>query len=133
MKVVLDTNVLVSAIFFSGLPARILSAWTEGRFEMLASLDILAEYREVVARLEKQFPTVEAQSVLDHVVRECRFVEPLSIPKSVCDDPDDLKFLGCALAGRAKCIVTGDRALLRAAGYERLEIWTPRAFATRYL
>jgi predicted nucleic acid-binding protein len=55
VKVVLDTNVLISAIFFSGTPARILAAWGDTRFDLLASVDILTEYRRVVMRLERQF------------------------------------------------------------------------------
>ena len=62
MRAVLDTNVLVSAIFVSGIPGRILAAWSEGRFEMFASVDILTEYQRVVARLERRFPSVEAQN-----------------------------------------------------------------------
>lgn len=133
MRVVLDTNVLVSGIFFAGIPGRILAAWSEGRFEMLATVDILTEYRRVVARLERRFPSLEAQPVLDLLIRECRLVEPVPVPASACEDPDDLKFLGCALAGRASCIVSGDRALLRASGFEGLEVLTPGAFTRHYL
>jgi hypothetical protein len=133
MRAVLDTNVLVSAIFFSGIPGRILAAWSEGRFEMLASVDILTEYQRVVARLERRFPSVETQPVLDLVIRACHLVEPVPVPEAACGDPDDLKFLGCALAGRASCIVSGDRALLRASGFEGIEVVTPRAFTRSFL
>jgi putative PIN family toxin of toxin-antitoxin system len=117
MRVVLDTNVLVSAIFFAGTPARILAGWSDGRFDLLASIDILSEYRRVIVRLSQRFPSVEAQPILDLVLRECRLVEPVPVPATACDDPDDLKFLACAVAGRASCIVSGDRALLRASGF----------------
>jgi predicted nucleic acid-binding protein len=90
MRVVLDTNVLISALFFAGLPATILAAWSEGRLET-------------------------------------------SVPRSACEDPDDLKFLSCALAGRARCIVSGDRALVRASGFEGSRSLTPRVFARRHL
>lgn len=133
MRVVLDTNVPVSAIFFAGIPARILAAWGEGRFEMLASVDLLTEYWRVVARLGRRFPSVEAQPVLDLVTRERRVVEPVSVLDSACDDPDDLKFLACALGGGAKSIVSGDRALLRGSGFQVLEVLAPRAFVKRYL
>jgi len=53
MKVVLDTNVLVSGIFFAGPPARILTAWAEDQLDLLATIDILAEYRRVGSRLRK--------------------------------------------------------------------------------
>jgi hypothetical protein len=51
MRVVLDTNVLMSGIFFAGPPATILAAWAEGELELLASVDILTEYRRVGSRL----------------------------------------------------------------------------------
>ena len=133
MRVVLDTNVLISALFFAGLPGRILAAWIDERFEMLASVEILGEYRRVVARLEGRFPSVEAQPLLDLVIRNCHLVDPTVVPPSACEDLDDLKFLSCAVSGRASCIVSGDRALLRASGFEGIEILTPRAFAGRHL
>lgn len=133
MRVVLATHVLVSAIFFSGTPARILAAWADGRFDTCATVDILAEYRRVVTRLERRFPSIEAQPVLDLVIRSCHIVEPVPVPGSACADPDDLKFLGCALDAGASCIVSGDRALLRASGFEGLLVLTPRAFSRRYL
>lgn len=133
MRVVLDTNVLVSAIFFGGIPARILSVWSEGEFEILASIDILMEYRRVVGRLEKRWPSVGAQSLVDVIMRESRLVEPTAVAASACSDPDDLKFLECALAGRARCIVSGDRALLRASGFEGIEVLTPKNFLRLFL
>ena len=60
-------------------------------------------------------------------------VEPVSVPESACDDPDDLKFLGCALAGGARCIVSGGRALLRASGFQGIDVLTPRDFVRRHL
>ncbi len=133
MRVVLDTNVLISALFFAGLPGRILGAWIDERFELLASVEILREYRRVVAKLERRFSSVEAQSLLDLVIRHCHLVEPALVPRSACDDPDDLKFLGCAAAGRARCIVSGDQALVRASGFQGIEVLTPRTFAQRHL
>ena len=67
------------------------------------------------------------------IVLETHLVEPVPVPESACDDPDELKFLGCAVAGRASCIVSGDRALLRASGFRGIEVLTPRAFTKRYL
>jgi putative PIN family toxin of toxin-antitoxin system len=133
MRVVLDTNVLMSAIFFTGAPARILDAWAEGAFDLLASVDILAEYRGVADRLREQYPSVDVDPALDLVMRESRIVEPVPVATDACDDKDDLKFLACALAGNANCIVSGDRALLRASGYEGIEVVRPRDFQTRFL
>ena len=133
MKVVLDTNVLISGIFFSGIPSRILAAWADGRFELLASVEILTEYHRVAERLHAQFPSVDIKPVLDLVTRETRIVEPAPVPLTACDDADDLKFLACALSGRADCIVTGNRALRRASGFQGIEVLTPREFSQRHL
>lgn len=133
MRVVLDTNVLVSGILFAGPPATILAAWAEGELELLVTVDILAEYRRVGERLGKKYPSVDLAPVLDLVIRESRIVEPVPIRVDACSDKDDLKFLACALSGNAACIVSGDRALLRSSGYEGVEVMTPRQFHTRFL
>lgn len=133
MKVVLDTNVLVSAVFFSGTPARVLEAWSSGRFVLLATAEIASEYQRVLARLQGRYPTVEVEPLLTIILRECSLVEPIAVPNSACDDPGDVKFLACALAGRARCIVSGDRALLRASGFGGVEVLAPATFVRRYL
>lgn len=56
MRIVLDTNVFVSGIFFSGPPSRILEAWRDGKIELAISPDILSEYQRVGNELSKQFP-----------------------------------------------------------------------------
>jgi len=133
MRVVLDTNVLVSGIFFTGPPATILAAWASRRFELVASIEVLAEYRRVGARLGSRYPLVDAEPLLDLVTRESRIVDPIPVPTSACDDPDDIMFLACAIAGHAHIVVTGDRALLRASGFQGIEVVTPREFLRRYL
>ena len=133
MRIVLDTNVLISGIFFTGPPSKILAAWAAGGFDLIASVDVLAEYRRVGERLQRQFPTVNVQQVLDLVTRESRIVEAVSIPLSACSDPNDLMFLACAIAGQATCVVSGDRALLRASGFQDIDVVTPREFIRRYL
>ena len=133
MRIVLDINVLMSGIFWVGPPARILDAWSEGRFDLLASLEILAEYRRVGKRLGEQYPSIDIGSVLDLVIRESRIVEPVPLPANACDDSDDVKFLTCAIAGKAACVVSGDRALLRASGYEGIEVLRPKEFLQQLL
>ena len=128
MRIVLDTNVLMSGIFFAGPPALILAAWAEGRLELLATVEILAEYRRVGSRLSKKYASVDVDPVLDLVVRESRILEPFPVPADACDDKDDIKFLACAISGHATCVVSGDRALLRASGHEGIEVVTPRDF-----
>ncbi len=89
MRIVLDTNVLMSGIFFAGPPARILAAWSEGRFDLLATVAILTEYRRIAKRLSKQYPSIDVDSVLDLVIRESCIVEPFPVQADACDDKGD--------------------------------------------
>lgn len=112
---------------------RILEAWAARKFELIVTFEILSEYRRVGARLGRRFPESEAEAFLDFVMRESHIVDPVPVPAPVCDDPDDLMFLACAVAGRANPVVTGDRALLRASGFRGVEVVTPREFLRRYV
>lgn len=128
MRVVLDTNVLISAIFFPGAPSRILSAWIAHQFDLVVSTEILEEYREVARRIGARFPGVELGPVLDRIALHALLVVPAQLPDDACADPDDVKFLEAALGSGADCVASGDRALLRTSGYEGIEVVTPREF-----
>jgi predicted nucleic acid-binding protein len=84
MKVVLDTNVLVSAIFFSGPPSRILSAWLDDEFDLVVSTDILEEYREVARRIDAEFLGVEVGHLFDRIALHALLVVPLGLPDDAC-------------------------------------------------
>ena len=133
MRVVLDTNVLISAIFFSGPPSRILSAWLEDMFDLVVSTEILEEYRRTAGRIVEKFPGVDLGPVLDRIAVHALLVVPVSLPDDACTDRDDIKFLECAVACRADCVVSGDRALLGTSGYQGIEVVTPRRFLDRGL
>ncbi|MBZ5639627.1 MAG: putative toxin-antitoxin system toxin component, PIN family [Acidobacteriia bacterium] len=133
MRVVLDTNVLISAIFFSGPPSRILSAWLEDKFELAVSAEILAEYRGTATRIGEKFPQVDVAVVLDRIALHALLVLPVGLPDDACEDRDDVKFLACALGARAQYVVTGDRALLRTSGYQGIEVVSPRRFLAQHL
>lgn len=96
-------------------------------------MDILVEYRRVGERLHRKYPPIDIDAILDLVTRETHIVRPAPMPASACDDPDDVKFLACALAGGAAYVVSGDRALLRASGFRGIEVITPGDFAKRHL
>ena len=72
MRVVLDTNVLMSGIFFTGPPQRILAVWAEGQLDLLASVDILTEYRRVARRLAQRYPLIDVDPILDLVILDSR-------------------------------------------------------------
>ena len=93
MKVVLDTNVVLSAIFWSGTPGKILELWSRGRFQLLLSLKVFEEYREINTRLSKKYALPSGADVLNEIFMGAHFVEPENIQTPHCDDPDDIMFL----------------------------------------
>ncbi len=133
MRVILDTNVFVSGVFFSGPPYHILRAWRDGKLQLVISEEIIAEYRRVGNILAKQFPGVDLGPILEMVTVEADLVHAPGLPAPVCDDPDDDKFLACALVGKTGIIVSGDRHLIRVSGYQGIKIMKPREFADLYL
>lgn len=133
MRAILDTNVLISGIFFSGVPSEILAAWGDGKIELIISLEILEEYRRVGEEMEIKFPGIEVASLLELVAIDATMVEAVALDEGVCTDPDDDKFLACALSSKTKVICSGDKSLLKTSGYRGIEVLTPRGFAERFL
>ena len=70
---------------------------------------------------------------LELIAVRARIVDSPALPEQVCSDEDDDKFLACAVAGRAKIIVSGDKALLKVSGYGGISVVKPRDFAEKYL
>lgn len=133
MKVVIDTNVFISGVFFTGPPSKILEAWRDERVRVVLSPDIFEEYRRVGDVLKMQFPGVDIERILELLANSSEIVSPDSLPVPVCEDPDDDKFLSCALKSGANVIISGDKHLLKASGYKGLQIITPRRFLDDYL
>lgn len=127
MRVVLDANVVVSGIFWSGPPQEILRRWLEGRLTLVASGPILAEYRDVLRRMTGD-QGAELFVKWNRLLTELSdVVEPRRI-STVCRDPEDQKYLEAAVGGRAKALVSGDKDLLVLKAVEGIPILTPRAF-----
>jgi len=133
LRVVLDTNVLISGIFFSGPPARILQAWREARFELLLSRPILEEYQRVTDVLNRKFPSVDASKIIRLIAIHSRMIDTEGVSIVVSQDPDDDKFIECAIAGQADVIVSGDKHLLEIEEFEDIQILAPREFLDRFL
>jgi putative PIN family toxin of toxin-antitoxin system len=134
VKVVLDTNVVLSGFFFRGVPGRILEAWRDGRIVLVLSASILAEYREAGAELECRYGGSDLEAFAALIVMNSEVIDaPAEFAEQVCSDPDDDKFLACALAAGVKVIVSGDRALLGVSGWNGIDVVTPRRFVEEYL
>lgn len=135
MKVVLDTNVVVSAVFFGGVPGRILSAWSAGTLALVLSPAILEEYRRVGYELGRQRPDVNEtfEPLLALIAMNAMIVDAPPLVDRVSEDPDDDMFLAAAVASQTQLIVSGDRHLVRVSGWRGIDVLTPRQFVDRCL
>jgi uncharacterized protein len=133
VRIVLDTNVFVSGVFFKGIPSRILKAWAEDKIQLVVSSEILDEYQRVGNVLAEQFHGVELEPLLELLVVKAELAPAATLPERVCDDPDDDKFLACALASGCGVVVSGDKHLLRISGYAGVKVLKPGEFLQLYL
>jgi putative PIN family toxin of toxin-antitoxin system len=128
LKVVVDTNVFVSS-FFGGVPRQIIDLWKQGDITLCLSRPIIEEYLLVLNRLG-----LDDQSEIDALTRlfaesyHAVFTANTPNLQVVIDDPDDDKFLECAVALDCKLIVSGDKHLKAIKKYIDIKILSPRDF-----
>ena len=125
MRVVLDTNVLVSAVLFGGLPQALLRRALRGEFEVVTSARLMTELEDVLGRFGLA-PEV-AQAARNEYEFVALVVRPRRVPL-VVRDPDDNEVLAAAVLSKADLVVTGDRDLLALGSHEGRSILTPRQF-----
>jgi len=129
-RVVLDTNVAVSALVFrEGRLAWLREAWAARRVVPLVSAETVAELVRVLAYPKLKLSEEDTKNVLAHYMEHAEAVREAgaSIRVPECRDPDDRKFLQLAFAAKADALVTGDEDLLTLAGKSRVPILTPDA------
>ena len=128
MRLVLDTNVLVSAIVFGGRPRDVLQTVVTGAHRLVLSPAILYELHRVLIGSKFRYPV----AVADHIDAELRelaeIVEPETRLSVVTRDPADNRVLECAVEGRADAIVSGDRDLLALGRYVGIPVRRPQEF-----
>jgi putative PIN family toxin of toxin-antitoxin system len=130
---VINSNVIVSGhISTAGPPALVLAAWKERRFDVLASEQILAEYRRALrydrVRARHGLSDAEIEQTIEDFRGFTALVEPLISLHAIQKDPTDNKFLECAVEGGADYIVSGDKHLRRLERFRGIEIVSPAAF-----
>lgn len=132
MKIVLDTNVLVSAFLNPyGLPARILDLVTQRKVTLLLDERILFEYREVLRREEFAFDPFQIDQVLAFFDRVGLFTASIPLDFSI-PDADDMPFLEVAFSGRADALVTGNKKDYGRVHSEGPKILSPSEFVTYF-
>ena len=123
MKIVIDTNVLISAIFWTGKPKQLLNKVRRGEATFLISEDLLIEFKEVLMRKDKPFKLSLEEA--ERVVTEMRGIAQIVHPNSqvvVCKDERDNKVLECAIDGRAEYVISGDLHLLGLKSFKGVKI-----------
>ena len=127
MRIVLDTNVFISSCF-GGKPRSIIDLWKDGRLTLCLSHDIVEEYVEVLRRLGLN-NAPELEELLKLFATGFHIVFTTKTPEiHVVPDPDDDKFIACALALKAGYVVSGDKALVEVRQCQGIKIVNPREF-----
>ena len=132
MKIVVDTNVVISGVFFGGAPRQVLNAIVASEVTACATAEIVEEYLEIVDEMISRKQGKINRSILSPLIHSLEMIEPQTYVE-LSRDPDDDKFLGCAQDARALYIVSGDKDLLTLERYENIEIITAKEFCNRYL
>jgi len=132
LRVVLGTNVLVSALAYPGsIPGRILSAAHEGSLDLILSRTILDEMIRVLPRLKRiKLTPAEIRDLADSFLFLAKIVEPITDPEATLRDQADQLILGTLRAAQADYLITGDKDLLALSG--QYPIITPALFWERH-
>ncbi len=132
MRVVVDTSTLISAVLWTGLPHRLIELAEAERLTLCMTEDTLAEFREVLQRpkfarqLRNRFTTVE--EIMRRVLPLIELYPVIPAPTIVEADPDDDRFVICALSTAARYLISSDWHLLDMGGYSGVSILTVREF-----
>lgn len=122
-KIVLDTNILVSALLFKGELARIVDLWKKGRIMPVFSRETFEEFRTVLECQKFSLTGQEIKLIIEEeVLPYFEVIEITDDIKRICRDADDDNFLACALSASADFIVTGDKDLLDLDKYKSVRI-----------
>lgn len=132
MRIVIDTNVVASGAFFGGAPRRVLEAVSSGEMDAFVTSEITDEYRETVEKLLNKYSARFNRQGLSRFELMLNMIETKTHVE-VCRDPDDNKFLECAVDSKSLYIVSGDKDLLTLESYEGVDIITARDFCDKYL
>lgn len=133
VKVVLDTNVIVSAILFRGEIAKLHTLWKKGVITPIISKDTFEELTAVFKYSKFYLSDSEIRAILEEEVLPYFYVQEITRKvRGVCRDSDDDKFLSCALSASAEFIVSGDKDLIELKKYKSVKIIKPSVFLKKF-
>jgi len=136
MNIVLDTNTIISGLFWRGAPRQVLDLARSGTFTLFTSPDLLAELADVLERKKFSARLEQADTSVEELVfgyaTLAKTVRPNKIEAVIKADPDDDKVLACAKAANAEIITSGDNHLLDLNEYEGIKIMTVNQLLEQY-
>lgn len=122
-RVVLDTNVLVSALLFKGEMSKIVDLWREKEIIPVISRETFKEFKTVLAYPKFSLTEEEIGAIIEeNILPFFEVVEIIGNINGICRDPDDDKFISCAVSAGADYIVSGDRDLCDLGRYKSVKI-----------
>ncbi|MBU4306138.1 MAG: putative toxin-antitoxin system toxin component, PIN family [Candidatus Omnitrophica bacterium] len=133
-KVIIDTNVVISALLFEGQANEIFSLWKNGRVVFLASKEMITEYIKVLSYPKFNLTNEEIKYLLQEEL--VPFIKPVKVSTAIDvikDDPSDNKFLSAAVDGKADYIISGDKHLLNLKKFRKIEIVSITEFLKNYI
>ncbi|MBU2609764.1 MAG: putative toxin-antitoxin system toxin component, PIN family [Chloroflexi bacterium] len=129
MRIVLDTNIFISAVL-GGRLGVIVDEWKTGKFKLIITDSIAREYFDVINRPKFKIPQDEIIATTDYLLQTAEFVTPEEEIHVIFADPTDDKFLEAAVAGKVNFIVSGDGHLLELKSFSEIPIISAREFIT---
>ncbi len=128
MNIVLDTNTVISGLFWRGAPRQVLDLARSGTFTLFTSPDLLSELTDVLGRKKFSEKLALAETSVEELVfgyaSLAKTVRPNKIDSVIKADPDDDKVLACAKAAKVEIIASGDSHLLDLKEYKGIQIMT---------
>lgn len=127
-KIVLDTNVIVSAFGWKGSPHEIFQKCIKGHFQLYLSSPLLSEIKRVLSYHKFHFNQDEIDEFLSIIIEAAEIVEPEIIINLIPHDPSDNRVLECAITADCEYIISGDKHLLKIKEFETIKILSPDQF-----
>lgn len=132
-RIIVDTNIFISAAIFKGKANRLASLWQKGAVTFLMSEEILAEYINVLSYPKFKLADYEAKHIIETYI--IPYIKPVKVDidlKIINDDPADNKFLCLAVKGKADYIVSGDKHLLDIGEFRKIRIVPLKKFLSLF-
>lgn len=130
MRIVIDTNVLISGIIFGGKPSKIIELLFGKKISVFASPEMVDEYKRIYGELGERYAK-RTHNELNEIINSMNIL-PSHSHIEACRNPDDNKFIECAIDNRCIYIVSGDKDLLVLEQYEDIGILTVSEFLEQY-